>query len=80
MEFAIIQLLVFLLLASVDIGTAVYDRYWRHLDQNIGYVAHLAGAVAGRYSLFVIACQTKFVFFFCNFGCLSAEALAQHGL
>ncbi|XP_047538125.1 rhomboid-related protein 2 isoform X4 [Vanessa atalanta] len=47
MEFAIIQLLVFLLLATVDIGTAVYDRYWRHLQQNIGYVAHLAGAVAG---------------------------------
>ncbi|KAJ8712883.1 hypothetical protein PYW08_008187 [Mythimna loreyi] len=47
MEFAIIQLLVFLLLASVDIGTAVYDRYWRNLDQNIGYVAHLAGAIAG---------------------------------
>ncbi|KAH9640541.1 hypothetical protein HF086_001590 [Spodoptera exigua] len=47
MEFAIIQLLVFVLLAAVDIGTAVYDRYWRHLDQNIGYVAHLAGAIAG---------------------------------
>ncbi|XP_023938090.1 rhomboid-related protein 2 isoform X4 [Bicyclus anynana] len=47
MEFAIIQLLVFLLLAAVDVGTAVYDRYWRHLQQNIGYVAHLAGAVAG---------------------------------
>ncbi|KPJ02836.1 Protein rhomboid [Papilio xuthus] len=47
MEFAIVQLLVFLLLASVDVGTAVYDRYWRHLQQNIGYVAHLAGAVAG---------------------------------
>ncbi|KAG6443023.1 hypothetical protein O3G_MSEX002672 [Manduca sexta] len=47
MEFAIVQLLVFLLLAGVDVGTAVYDRYWRHLDQHIGYVAHLAGAVAG---------------------------------
>ncbi|KOB75792.1 Rhomboid-related protein 3 [Operophtera brumata] len=47
MEFAIIQLLVFLLLAGVDVGTAVYDRYWRHLEQNIGYVAHLAGALAG---------------------------------
>ncbi|XP_049699063.1 rhomboid-related protein 2 isoform X3 [Helicoverpa armigera] len=47
MEFAIIQLLVFLLLAAVDIGTAVYDRYWSHLNQNIGYVAHLAGALAG---------------------------------
>ncbi|XP_048482327.1 rhomboid-related protein 2 isoform X4 [Plutella xylostella] len=47
MEFAIVQLLVFVLLAGVDVGTAVYDRYWRHLQQNIGYVAHLAGAVAG---------------------------------
>ncbi|CAB3220248.1 unnamed protein product [Arctia plantaginis] len=47
MEFAIIQLLVFLLLAAVDIGTAVYDRYWQHTTQNIGYVAHLAGAIAG---------------------------------
>ncbi|XP_013145556.1 PREDICTED: rhomboid-related protein 2 isoform X1 [Papilio polytes] len=47
MEFAIVQLLVFVLLASVDVGTAVYDRYWRHMQQNIGYVAHLAGAVAG---------------------------------
>ncbi|XP_068623578.1 rhomboid-related protein 2 isoform X1 [Battus philenor] len=47
MEFAIVQLLVFLLLAGVDVGTAVYDRYWRHLQQNIGYVAHLAGAIAG---------------------------------
>ncbi|XP_026313453.1 rhomboid-related protein 2 isoform X2 [Hyposmocoma kahamanoa] len=47
MEFAIIQLLVFLLLAAVDVGTAVYDRYFRNLQQNVGYVAHLAGAVAG---------------------------------
>ncbi|XP_045454178.1 rhomboid-related protein 2 [Melitaea cinxia] len=47
MEFAIIQLLVFLLLAAVDVGTAVYDRYWGSLQQNIGYMAHLGGAVAG---------------------------------
>ncbi|XP_049879529.1 rhomboid-related protein 2 isoform X2 [Pectinophora gossypiella] len=47
MEFAIIQLLVFVLLGAVDVGTAVYDRYFRNLQQNIGYVAHLAGAVAG---------------------------------
>ncbi|CAG4931911.1 unnamed protein product [Colias eurytheme] len=47
MEFAIIQLLVFVLLAAVDVGTAVYDRYWKHTQQNIGYVAHLGGAVAG---------------------------------
>ncbi|CAH2052745.1 unnamed protein product, partial [Iphiclides podalirius] len=47
MEFAVVQLLVFVLLAAVDVGTAVYDRYWGRLQQNIGYVAHLAGAVAG---------------------------------
>ncbi|XP_072934187.1 rhomboid-related protein 2 isoform X2 [Epargyreus clarus] len=47
MEFAIIQLLVFLLLAAVDIGTAIYYRYYKHMTQNIGYVAHFAGAVAG---------------------------------
>ncbi|XP_047516855.1 rhomboid-related protein 2 isoform X5 [Pieris napi] len=47
MEFAIIQLLVFVLLAGVDVGTAVYDRYWKQTQQNIGYVAHLGGAVAG---------------------------------
>ncbi|KAI8441903.1 hypothetical protein MSG28_005581 [Choristoneura fumiferana] len=50
MEFAIIQLLVFVLLAAVDVGTAVYDRYWGAGVQNIGYVAHLAGAVAGECS------------------------------
>ncbi|KAL4715286.1 hypothetical protein ACJJTC_010856 [Scirpophaga incertulas] len=47
MEFAIIQLLVFVLLAAVDVGTAVYERYWLEVQQNIGYVAHLAGAIAG---------------------------------
>lgn len=50
MEFAIIQLLVFLLLAAVDVGTAVYDRYWGSLQQNIGYMAHLGGAIAGMLS------------------------------
>jgi hypothetical protein len=59
MEYAIIQLLVFLLLAGVDIGTAVYDRYWRHAQQNIGYVAHLAGAVAGKTPHFTrVPCHT----------------------
>lgn len=47
MEFAVIQLLVFLLLTGVDIGTAIYNRYVLMLEENVGYVAHLAGAVAG---------------------------------
>uniref|UniRef100_A0A1B6EF39 EF-hand domain-containing protein n=2 Tax=Clastoptera arizonana TaxID=38151 RepID=A0A1B6EF39_9HEMI len=47
MQFAPCQLLIFLVLAVVDIGTAVYNRYFIKIDQPIGYVAHLAGAVAG---------------------------------
>ncbi|XP_012272041.1 protein rhomboid isoform X2 [Orussus abietinus] len=47
MEFAILQLLVFLVVTSVDIGQAVYNRYILETKDQIGYVAHLAGAVAG---------------------------------
>uniref|UniRef100_A0A1B6LK46 EF-hand domain-containing protein n=2 Tax=Graphocephala atropunctata TaxID=36148 RepID=A0A1B6LK46_9HEMI len=47
MQFAVWQLLVFLLLAVIDIGSAVHARYIADIDQKIGYVAHIAGAVAG---------------------------------
>ncbi|XP_063220205.1 rhomboid-related protein 3 [Bacillus rossius redtenbacheri] len=47
MQFALLQLLVFLILALVDIGTAVYNRYVINEDKQIGYAAHLAGALAG---------------------------------
>ncbi|XP_055388945.1 protein rhomboid [Condylostylus longicornis] len=46
MEFAIIQLCVFLIFCLTDLGTSIY----RHMtDQNdqVGYVAHLCGALAG---------------------------------
>ncbi|XP_035723843.1 rhomboid-related protein 2-like isoform X1 [Vespa mandarinia] len=48
MEFAVLQLLVFLLVTTVDVGQAIYSRYVVVESNNqIGYVAHLAGAVAG---------------------------------
>ncbi|KAL6436015.1 hypothetical protein ACFW04_005675 [Cataglyphis niger] len=47
MEFAVLQLLVFLVVTSVDIGQAVYNRYVLETNDQIGYVAHLAGAIAG---------------------------------
>ncbi|XP_011259776.1 protein rhomboid isoform X3 [Camponotus floridanus] len=47
MEFAVLQLLVFLVVTSVDVGQAVYNRYVLDTNDQVGYVAHLAGAVAG---------------------------------
>lgn len=48
MEFAVLQLLVFLVVTTVDVGQAIYSRYVVVESNNqIGYVAHLAGAVAG---------------------------------
>ncbi|KAG5323370.1 RHBL3 protein, partial [Pseudoatta argentina] len=47
MEFAVLQLLVFLVITSVDVGQAVYNRYVLDTNDQIGYVAHLAGAIAG---------------------------------
>ncbi|XP_014487136.1 PREDICTED: protein rhomboid-like isoform X1 [Dinoponera quadriceps] len=47
MEFAVLQLLVFLVVTSVDIGQAVWNRYVLDTNDQVGYVAHLAGAIAG---------------------------------
>ncbi|XP_015182617.1 PREDICTED: rhomboid-related protein 2 isoform X2 [Polistes dominula] len=48
MEFAGLQSIVFLVIAVVDIGQAIYSRYVEvDVDNQIGYVAHLAGALAG---------------------------------
>ncbi|XP_058807042.1 rhomboid-related protein 2 isoform X2 [Phymastichus coffea] len=47
MEFAVLQLLVFLVVTCVDVGQAIYNRYVLEANNQIGYVAHLAGAVAG---------------------------------
>ncbi|XP_043485829.1 rhomboid-related protein 2-like isoform X2 [Polistes fuscatus] len=48
MEFAGLQSVVFLVIAVVDVGQAIYSRYVEvDVDNQIGYVAHLAGALAG---------------------------------
>ncbi|XP_051168874.1 rhomboid-related protein 2 [Leptopilina boulardi] len=46
MEFAVLQLLVFIVVTGVDVGQAIYNRY-NDVNNQIGYVAHLAGAIAG---------------------------------
>lgn len=47
MQFGIFHLLIFIILTVVDVGTAVYTRYVLLEENQIGYAAHLAGAVAG---------------------------------
>ncbi|XP_067637635.1 rhomboid-related protein 2 [Eurosta solidaginis] len=46
MEYAIVQLFVFLIFCFTDLGTSVYRHLTDQHDQ-IGYIAHLSGAVAG---------------------------------
>lgn len=46
MEYAIVQLLVFLIFCFTDLGTSIYRHITDQHDQ-IGYMAHLSGAVAG---------------------------------
>ncbi|XP_030382119.1 protein rhomboid [Scaptodrosophila lebanonensis] len=46
MEYAIIQLLAFLIFCFTDLGTSIYRHLTDQHDQ-IGYVAHLSGAIAG---------------------------------
>lgn len=46
MEFAIVQLFVFLIFCITDVGMSVYRHAYEMHDQ-VGYVAHLSGAVAG---------------------------------
>lgn len=46
MEYAIVQLFVFLVFCGTDAGFAIY-RHWHDMHDQVGYVAHLCGAVAG---------------------------------
>lgn len=46
MEFAIVQLFVFLIFCATDLGMSVY-RHITEVHDQVGYVAHLSGAVAG---------------------------------
>ena len=47
MEFAIFRLLFIVILIGADVGMAVYYRYVENVDTKVGYIAHLAGAIAG---------------------------------
>lgn len=46
MEYAIVQLFVFLIFCITDLGLSVY-RTLNDVHDQVGYVAHLSGAVAG---------------------------------
>lgn len=46
MEYAIIQLLVFLVFCVTDLGTSIY-RHVTDVHDQVGYMAHLSGALAG---------------------------------
>lgn len=46
MEYGIVQLFVFLIFCFTDLGTSVY-RHLNDSNDQIGYIAHLSGAVAG---------------------------------
>lgn len=46
MEYAVIQLFIFLIFCGVDLGTSIFNHLNNTNDQ-IGYVAHLSGAIAG---------------------------------
>lgn len=47
MQFPIIQLFIFGIIITVDLGTAIYDRYFLNIENNVGVMAHVGGAVAG---------------------------------
>lgn len=47
MQFALLQLLLFIVITGIDLGTAIYNRYYLNINEHIGYAAHLAGALAG---------------------------------
>ncbi|XP_049840019.1 uncharacterized protein LOC126284839 isoform X3 [Schistocerca gregaria] len=47
MKLAILQALIFFILAASDIGSAIYNRYVLKEATQIGYAAHIAGALAG---------------------------------
>lgn len=46
MEYAIVQLFVFLIFCVTDLGFSMY-RHFTDVHDQVGYVAHLSGAVAG---------------------------------
>lgn len=47
MTFPLIQLLIFGLIVCCDLGSSIYERYYLHVNDQVGYAAHFGGAVAG---------------------------------
>ncbi len=54
MEFPLLRLLAFLVLAGVDTGVAIYYRYVAEVDTKVSYAAHIAGALAGKVNLMLL--------------------------
>lgn len=46
MEYAVVQLFVFLVFCSTDVGFSVY-RHINDPNDRVGYIAHLCGGIAG---------------------------------
>lgn len=46
MEYGCVQLFVFVIYVSTDIGFSLYHYFSGH-NNNIGYMAHIGGAIAG---------------------------------
>ena len=48
MEFGVVRLIGIFIVASADVGFAIYDRYAaEQIGPPVSYVAHLTGALAG---------------------------------
>lgn len=47
MSYGLIHLCVILSVIIVDVGSVVYNRYTKQLDETIAYTAHFGGALAG---------------------------------
>lgn len=47
MTFPAFRLIAFLVIASVDTGQTIYTRYSESADNQVSYVAHIAGATVG---------------------------------
>ncbi|CAG2111437.1 unnamed protein product [Medioppia subpectinata] len=47
MESGILRLFAVFVIASTDVGIAIYDRYYHESEGPVSYVAHLTGALAG---------------------------------
>ncbi|XP_064095963.1 rhomboid-related protein 2-like isoform X2 [Macrobrachium nipponense] len=47
MEFRWVQLIIILVLSTMDLSLAIHDRYFSSTPSNTGHMGHLGGAIAG---------------------------------